>query len=166
MEASTAQANEPQADGAKPGARDPVSRFSFNADARVAEREQGIITIGEQGFVRVRKNWDVTRALRGLLRVQEKSGITIERLDKQVVESADESQLDGLWRQRDEQQDSADEAAYEIIALLLKDTEGNRPPVEHLKEWLDVQEAGDLAGALSTGREPDPSQPTPSGSAS
>jgi hypothetical protein len=164
MEATAA--DRPQADGAKPGAQDPASKFSFNADARVAEREQGIITIGEQGFIRVRKNWDVTRSLRRLLRVQEKSGITIERLDKQIVNSADDDALDGLWGQRDEQQDKADEAAYEIIALLLKTPDGERPPVEHLKEWLDVQEAGDLAGALSSGREPDPSPATPSGSAS
>lgn len=180
-------------DGAKSGAeeRTPADRHAFDADSRAKAREGAPITIGEQVFHRRRKNWEVTRALRALLRVQEREGSRGERLrarisaltteisgirDRKTGEwlrppiddedriSTIESQVENLQDNVETASDASDEAAYALIALLLRGDNGEKPDIEHLKKSLDVEEASDLAGMLAGGGEPDPTPETQSSS--
>lgn len=154
----TELANQP--DGAKPGS-DPLpnSSLSFNADERAEKREQAPITLGGVTYTRCRKNWTLTRNLRRLLRKQERTSIQQDRLNKQLEDlplDAPDDQLDRIEKEVDEAQDQGDVAAYEIIALLLKDEDDSHPDLDALKDELDVEDAGTLAMVLATGREPDP----------
>lgn len=176
-------------DGAKPGAETaPPSRKPFDADGRAKAREGAIVTIGEQEYHRRRKTWEITKALRTLLRKQEraqgramrirnridalgneihgrqdpKTGDWIkEPLTDDVAIEDLEVRIEVLDDEIDEHQDEADTAAYEIIALLLADHADESPPVGFLKEALDVEDAGDLAAELAGGGEPaaDPTTP-------
>jgi hypothetical protein len=92
-----------------------------------------------------------------------------ERLDEQLdALDADElvEQLDDLRAQLNAEADKADEAAFGLISLLLVeprsegDVEVTNPPIAFLKESLDVVDAGKLAAKLTSGGEPDPTQPT------
>jgi len=170
-------------DGAKPGQEvldAPDRRYAFDADGRAKTREDAPVTIGGMVFHRRRKNWEATRSLRKLLRVQELEGGRAERFrarisaltqeirgvrdaetgewtrpplaDEQRIEQI-EAQVDELNEKVDECDVESDQAAYEIIALLLRTEEGASPDVGHLKEYLDLEEAGDLAGALAGGGE-------------
>lgn len=182
-------------DGAKPGAETitPTDKHAFDADGRAKAREDAAITIGEKVFHRRRKSWEITRTLRKLLRRQERSGGKQERLRaridalteeirgvqdpktgawiKQPITEEDrieeiEVQVEVLQDEAEEAILDGDEAAYELIALLLRDDEGQNPDLEHLKDSLDVEDAGDLAVTLSGGGEPaaDPTTtPTSSG---
>jgi hypothetical protein len=157
-------------DGAKPGAQVPPTasdRHAFDADARAATREAAPITIGEIVFHRRRKNWAITRELRAQLRIQERAGVRSRRATKRIEDmdaDADMSAIEALETEQDLLADESDEAAYGIVALLLRDENGKSPEIDHLKEWLDVEEAGDLAATLSTGGEPDPTPTTQSSS--
>jgi len=157
-------------DGAKPGAGSPTAqeRQGYNANAKAAERESIEFPIGEKTFKRRRKNWQVTRDLRGLLRKQERAQLGIRRVNKQLEElpiDADEEQVADLEDHVDELQDEGDVAAYEIIALLLRDDEGNSPDVEMMQQELDVEDVGAMAQRFSVGgEEPDPDSPTPTAS--
>lgn len=182
-----------QPDGAKPGdaVHGPADKHAFNADERAEAREAAPITIGEVVFHRRRKNWEVTRALRKLLRVQERAGNKAQRLrarisaltieirgvqDQQTGEWTrppldDEARIDAIDAQVEELETQVDAAdleadtgAYEIIALLIQGDDGNAPDVEHLKEKLDVEEAGEIANFLANGGEQDPTPETQSSS--
>jgi hypothetical protein len=166
-------------DGAKPGATSaPTDRYVYDADAKAATREAAPVTIGGTVYKRRRKNWEATRALRDLLRVQERAATRQHRLrlriDALAQKQADDAVAQGddfdedaaedaiadLERQVDDWGDKGDEAAYGIIALLLRDGDGNGPTLDHLKQALDVDEAGDLAASLAGGGEPDPTPTT------
>jgi hypothetical protein len=173
-------------DGAKPGeeVRTPGDKHAFDADGRAKAREDAPVTIGGEVFHRRRKNWTVTRELRALLRDQEKCGnraaryrARVDALTEEIrgVRDPDtgawtkppmtdddaierlEGEIDGFDAEIDAAQGESDEAAYAIIALLLRKADANdRPELEFLKESLDVEEAGDLASALAGGGETDP----------
>jgi hypothetical protein len=170
-------------DGAKPGTEvlvAPNRHYGFDADGRAKTREDACITIGDIVFHRRRKNWEVTRELRTLLRLQERAGSRSERLRARIsaltteirgiqdTETAEwtrlplddeeriheiEAQVDKLDGEVDAADTESDQAAYELIALLLRTDDGTQPDVGHLKEYLDVEEAGDLAGLLAGGGE-------------
>ena len=168
-------------DGAPPGSSAPGGKYAFDADARAKAREDAPVTIGELTFHRRRRNWEATRALREQLRTQEKASGRKQRLFARIDAVSEQIRgvrdpLTGEWKsppltdeaeiaaleaeverledEVDAATDESDEAAYAIIALLLRDDEGNPPAIEHLKETLDVAEAGDLSGALSSGEDP------------
>lgn len=182
-------------DGAPAGAeqpRRPGDRYAYNADARAKAREDAPITIGGQEFHRRRKSWEVTRELRQLLRAQEKASSRAERFRAQIdaltekirgvrdpdtgdwvkYPLTDEDEVAELEGKVDDLNDKVDEAilegdnaAFEMIALLLRkengdEAGGDRPDVEHLKRELDAEEAGELAAVLASGAEPleDPTQ--------
>lgn len=169
-----ATGNEPQADGAKPGAEvvTPSDKHAFNADGRAAAREAAPVTVGGIDYHRRRKNWAVTRKLRALLRDQERAQTRADRARKALDElpiDTDEATLDQYEEKIDAAIDDSDNTAYEIIALLLRDDDGESPPVGDgteddgtLKSELDVEDAGDLAATLAGGGEPDPTPETPS----
>jgi hypothetical protein len=145
-------------DGAKPGSgtRTPADKQAFNAEARAKEREEQEIVLGEDEtpYFRRRKNWQVTRDLRSLLRKQEASQLGIQRINKQIAELPIEDDPGSLEDKVDALGDEGDLMAYEIIALLLRDEEGNPPPIEMLKESIDVDDIGALASRLAGGGEP------------
>lgn len=183
-------------DGAPPGAEAPrtdADKHAFDADGRAKAREDAPVTIGEQVFHRRRKNWQVTRELRTLMRVQERAAGKAARLRARVsaltelirgVQDpktggwvkqpiSDDAEIDRLEaeveqfeEQIDVAGDAADDAAYDMIALLLrKDGEGDEhPAVEFLKESLDSEDAGDLAANLAGGGEPAEDPTTPAAS--
>lgn len=180
-------------DGAPPGAALPSAKYEFDADRRATTREEAPVTIGEQAFHRRRKNWQVTRALRALLRKQEHAGNRAARLQARIDALTEEIRgvrgPDGSWKtapvtdedrldeidaqvedleaKSDAAGDETDEASYQIIALLLKDDDGKpllrdasdeavaeaQGALDHLKEHLDAEDAGDMAAALSGGGE-------------
>jgi hypothetical protein len=145
-------------DGAKPGSGTPEGEVSFNSETTAKEREAKVITLGEDetAFHRRRKNWQVTRELRALLRKQERSQLAIARVNKQLSElpiEAPDADVQKLEDRVDALQDEGDVAAYEIIALLLRDDEGNAPTVEMLQEGVDVEDVGTLANRLAGGGE-------------
>jgi hypothetical protein len=169
-----------QPDGAPPGKADPSPNYAFDADERFKTREQAPITIGGQTFHRRRKNWEATRALRKLLRVQERAGsrgarlaARVEALTEEIRGVRDletgrfvkppitddarideiEAEVEKFEKDIDKAGDAADNAVYAIIELLLRDENGNSPEVKFLKAELDVDEAGDLAAALAGGGE-------------
>lgn len=183
-------------DGLPPGVEvldaPPASRHAFDADGRAETREGAPITIGGLTFHRRRKSWEVTRELRSLLRRQERAGGRVDRLLARIdglterIRGArdpeggwltrpltDDDEIDrielevtALEDKVDEARDEADEAAYEMIALLLRDGDGARPDTLHLKNSLDSEDAGDLAATLAGGGEPDPTPAIPSSSSS
>ncbi len=159
------KAEAPAKDGAKPGAGEPDQHFEYNADAIAKSRESADITIGGTKYHRRKKNWEVTRELRTLLRTQERCGIRIDAVNKQLeaadVDAADEV-FDELYAKSDELADKADTAAYGVITLLLADKDGNSPEDGFLREHLDVEDVAVLARKLQGGREADPTQTTPS----
>ena len=156
------------ADGAPPGATSGSNgKHAFDADGRAKEREDAPVTIGEKTFHRRRKNWEVTRGLRALLRRQERAGVRADRARKKIdalAADAPDSEIDALEDEVDLATDDSDQAAYEIIALLLRDEQDANPDVDHLKSSLDVEDAGALAATLAGGGHEDPSPPTPSSS--
>jgi hypothetical protein len=158
--AATADAPaEPKAEPKTPGPG------GFDADAKAAARESSPVTIGGTIFYPRRKDWDTTRALRKLLRQQERCSARIRRVGTEIEalpSDTPESKYDELEAMQDRHQDEADEAAYGIIALLCADDAGKSPSMEHLKKHLDVVQAGDLASWLAGGGEPDPTETTPS----
>lgn len=140
-----------QPDGAKPGDSEklPNSNYAYDADAKAKQREEAPVTIGERVFRRVKKSWDVTRELRKLLRTQERAGDKIARLEAQKdaktekirgvrdldtggwesypltdeeAIAAIETEVDALDAQVDELSEQSDQAAYDMIRLLLRDT--------------------------------------------
>lgn len=161
----------PRADGAKPGAQTatPSDKHAFDADGRASAREAADVTIGGQTLHRRRKNWEITRKLRELLRRQERASVRADRARKRIDAldaDAPDEQLHELEDAVDHATDESDQAAYEIISLLLRDDSDDSPDVEHLKASLDVEDAGDLAATLAGGGEPDPTPTTPSSSSS
>lgn len=185
----------------------PTDKHAFDADGRAQAREDAPITIGGKEFHRRRKNWSVTRALRSLLRVQEKAGNKSERLRAQIDAHTEkirgvrdpekpgewlkppldddaevekiEAEVEKLQEQVDVVQDEGEEAAFQMIALLLKDADGvplwSEKPDEqkkdadrkleadysqHLKDSLDSEDAADLATSLAGGKVEDPTQET------
>lgn len=155
----------PEKDGAKPGTAEPDQHFEYDADAIAKRRESADITIGGTKYHRRKKNWEVTRELRTLLRAQERAGIRIDAVNKELEAAdvdADDQVFDDLYAKSDELADKADTAAYGVITLLLADKDGNSPEDGFLRENLDVEDVAVLARKLQGGREPDPTQTTPS----
>lgn len=206
-------------DGAKPGESDPLpnSRYAYDADEKAKAREEAPITIGGRVFRRVKKSWDVTRELRKLLRKQERAQDAIMRLEAQkdaktekirgvrdldtggwesyplqeeeAIEAV-EREVEALDAKVDERSEESDQAAYNMIRLLLRSTEEKpdlenlqndesvdaeeyalwekvaeahpKPADEFLKAKLDAAEAADLVRLLTSGAEPDPTPATPS----
>jgi hypothetical protein len=187
----------------------PTDKHAFDADGRADAREGAPITIGGKTFHRRRKNWSVTRALRALLRLQEKAGNKSERLRAQIDAHTEkirgvrdpknpgewlkapldddaevekiEGQVEDLQAKVDVAQDEGEEAAFQMIALLLKDDDGvplwsekpeeSKTPAEldlegeyrqHLKDSLDSEDAADLATSLAGGKVEDPTPETTS----
>lgn len=182
----------PATDGAPPGSeqpRTPGDKHAFDADGYAKAREEAPVTIGEIVFHRRRKSWQVTREMRNLLRTQERASGKGARLrarvdalteqirgvqnpqtgkwdqapttDEAVIDRI-EGEIDALNDEIDASGDEADHAAYELIALLLRDDKGDQPNVDHLKESLDMEDAGELAARLAGGGEENPTQETPS----
>lgn len=153
-------------DGAKPGSQPPPNpKHEFNADSRAADREAAPITVGKREFRRRRKNWKVTRELRSLMRDQELAGLRQSRISKEIEGLASdaedyESQVIERRAKLDALGDEADEAAYKIIALLLRDEDGESPPLELLQDECDVEDVGELAATLAGGGDelPDPTE--------
>lgn len=153
-------------DGAPPGEEyGKRSKHDFDADARAEAREAADVTIGGVVYHRRRKNWEATRALRALLRAQERAGIRSQRARKKIdaldADAPDED-VEALEDEIDKATDDSDDAAYGIIALLLRDDDGQSPSTDVLKAALDVEDAGDLAANLAGGGEPDPTPASPS----
>ena len=183
-------------DGAKPGDSEnlPGNKFAYDADAKAKEREDAPVTIGGREFRRVKKSWDVTRTLRRLLRVQERSSEKITRLEAQKEAKAEkirgvrdidtggwetppmfdedeiaklDAEVEALDDQVDKLSEESDQAAYDMIRLLLRDPAAPdgaeaKPDDEFLKQHLDASEAAELVRLLTSGAEPDPIAPTPS----
>lgn len=151
-------------DGAPPGAevpRTPSDKHAFDADGRAETREDAPITIGGKTFHRRRKNWEVTRELRKLLRDQERASVRADRARKKIdalPADAPDDDLYELEQQVDVATDESDQSAYELIALLLRDDQDNSPGVDGLKAALDVEDAGDLAATLAGGSAEDPTE--------
>lgn len=155
-------------DGAKPGTEygEPSPELSYNADEQAGKREAAVITIGEVEFHRRKKNWAVTRELRTIMRGQERAQIKSARISREMAELPLDEESDerfvSLAKEQDSYQDQADDSAFMIVALLLKDEAGESPGIEHLKEHLDIEDVAMLAATLSGGGEPDPTPATPS----
>jgi len=149
------------ADGAKPGSQPaPGGRLDegFDAPERSKKRESAPFVLGDQTFTRRRKNWKMTRELRTLLRKQERSMISISRVNTEISElptgrQSEQKELE-LEDRIDALQDEGDIASYEIVALLLRDEEGNSPAVEMIQEELDVEDVAALAQWFAGGGEP------------
>lgn len=84
---------------------------------------------------------------------------TLQADADKLDDEARDAQVDELHEAIDEATDAADDAAYRMIALLLRDDDGNAPEVEHLQAELDVEDAGGLVAKLTGGGEPDPTPP-------
>jgi cell division protein FtsX len=168
----------------------PAVDHGYNADEKATERESADVVIGGQTFRRRRKNWNVTRQMRELLNAQQRAGDRQQALQRKFDELdgtaaerlrldaagaaetdrqrmiAKAERLDDLRAQLNAEADKADEAAFGLISLLLVeprsegDVEVTNPPIAFLKESLDVVDAGKLAAKLTSGGEPDPTQPT------
>jgi hypothetical protein len=133
---------------------------AFDADARAEAREQAPVVIGGVTYHRRRKDWNTTRAMRALLREQERAGAAQDRAQRLVdelsaAEQVDDAALDEAYRKLDEAGDAADLATYRLIALLLRTADGGDVEPELLQQSLDVQDAGPLAASLA-GADPDP----------
>lgn len=139
------------------------SRYAFNAVKRRRARETAPIILTEDAptYFRRLKNKKVSVELRTLLRTQERSQIHAKRISKQIerLEDPADSEIAELEAQQNRYLDEGDDAAYGIIALLLRDDEKNPPSIELLEE-LDGEDAADLAYTLATGREVDPTPAT------
>jgi len=132
----------------RPGALRPVGGgktqaeppAGFDADARTQEREAKPVTIGGRVFKRVRKDWVVSRAMRAVMRLQEKSVSKSSRLQRRIaeleaeqVEAASagndekeaelEETIDDLVAAADEATEVAEVCTYRLLALLLAPAE-------------------------------------------
>lgn len=154
-------------DGAKPGAASPTAHYDRNIDETAKARESGNVTIGEIVYHRRRRTWQVTRALRELLDAQETAGGRAERARRRIDKLRDEyedasdaradaidEEIEALRAKVRDAVDEGDDAAFRIIALLLRRADGEEPDVERLKADLDFEDAGDLAAELAGAGEP------------
>lgn len=111
-------------------------REGFNADDRSAKRERTPVVIGGVSFTRRRKDWDVNRAMRTLMRSQEKALAAASRIRARVAEheakqaeAAAEGQdeeeerlerlIDELIERADNMTSDAELASYRLLSLLL-----------------------------------------------
>lgn len=108
----------------------------FNADTRAAEREALPIVVGGRTFKRVRKDWEVSRAMRKFMRTQEREvarnnrlGRRIGELEAEQTEAARTGQtereteleelIDGLVEDADEATEIAEWVTYRLLSLLM-----------------------------------------------
>lgn len=113
-----------------------AGRESFDADARATARESSPVVIDEHRFLRRRKDWATSRAMRAVMRDQEKNVALANRLrircgeleaeqieaatrDEQEREAELERQIDELVRKSDEATEAAELVTYRLLALLL-----------------------------------------------
>jgi hypothetical protein len=86
----------------------------------------------------------------------------LDRLEADRAALEDAGELDDELDKRRDALDAAseqsDDVAYRMIALLLRDDDGNPPTTDFLKDELDVADVGELASKLAGGGEPDPTQ--------
>lgn len=118
----------------KPGALG--QRDSFDADARTKARESTPVVIAGRTFLRARKDWAISRAMRQIMREQEKDVALSTRLrlrcgelEAEQAEAATqgnddreaelETQIDELVRKADEATENAELVSYRLLALLL-----------------------------------------------
>ena len=116
----------------------------FNADERSATRQATPVTIGGRAFRRLKKDWDVTRVMRRLMRLQESAiaksgrlGRRIAELEAEQVEAAAngedvreeelEQKIAELVTASDEATEDAELVTYRLIALLLEPTGEDAP---------------------------------------
>lgn len=146
----------------EPATKTTRSSYAFDADARAKKREDAPVTVGGLDLHRRRKNWTVSRQLRDLMQQQARAQVRVMRIRKKIEDldlDAADDQIDELMADAGVAQDEVDEAAYRIIACLLATEDGDEPDLDHLKEHLDVDDAGDLANALA-GAEEEVADPT------
>ena len=136
----------------------------FDADQRAKAREDEPITIGAQTFHQRRKNWDTTVELRRLLRARDRTAMQRDKAIDELsdYDGDDETRLTELEAAEEEAIVAAELAIYNLIAQMIHPAGApdGRGDVEHLKQHLHIQEAGDLSALLITGASPDPT-PTP-----
>lgn len=111
-------------------------REQFDADARTGERENTPVVIGERRFLRRKKDWATSRAMRRIMREQEKNVALANRLrircgeleaeqieavteDNSTLEAELETKIDALVREADEATEQAELVTYRLLALLL-----------------------------------------------
>lgn len=89
-------------------------REGFNADDRSAKRERTPVVIGGVSFTRRRKDWDVNRAMRTLMRSQEKALAAASRIRARVAEH-EAKQAEAAAEGRDEEEDRLERLIDELI---------------------------------------------------
>lgn len=181
------------------GTQVPESNYNYDADEKARARQAGVITIGGEQFHRAKKDWDTSRELQRLMSKQSRAQHKILRIEARQdglaeqlrgirdVDTGDwkveplqdddkiaeiETKVDELDEQKATAGEESDQAAYDMIALLLRkkdapdpDADAARPTDEFLKKELDSAEASDLVGLLTSGSEP-PADPTTTGTTS
>lgn len=168
------------ADGARPGAGEPLPNADtgYDANAKAKAREAKSFPIGERVFFRVRKTWDVSRALAKLLREQERLQDRALRLDARKDAKAErirgirdidtggwvsyplddteaieavEQEVEQLEDEIDKTAERIDQCAYDMIRLLLQDPTVQVDDPEARKpsdEFLKAELAAEDAGAM------------------
>jgi hypothetical protein len=111
-------------------------RATFDADQRTHDRENTPVIIDGRTFLRARKDWATSRAMRSIMREQEKNVALANRLRIRVgeleVEQAEaateadddrelelEGKIDELVRKADDATEAAEIVSYRLLALLL-----------------------------------------------
>lgn len=167
-------------DGAKPGDGEPLPNAGtgYDANASAKAREAKSFPIGDRTFFRVRKTWDVSRALAKLLREQERLQDKALRLDARKDAKAErirgirdidtggwvshpldddediqkvEDEVRALEDEIDTTAEAIDQCAYDMIRLLLQDPTVQVDDPEARKpsdEFLKAELAAEDAGAM------------------
>lgn len=159
----------------------------FDADERTKVRQAAPVIIAGETYNRRRKDWDTSRAMREVMRAQEKHVATSTRIRRRIAElevdqieaaaSGDdeketelEATIEALVLKADEATEHAELASYRIVELLLVPASGDRAGepltenelVDTLKSAMDVEDVAALARELTGSDEPDPQETPPS----
>lgn len=136
----------------KPG----ENRFDINADQQQQERRDAVITIGGQEFHRKMKDNEVSRQARELTRAQNianrRAGVCREQADE--LDAAEVDEFERLEEEADSYDDDAIEITYDLVALLIEDSEGKAPSPELLRTKADIEDIADIARSVTGGGEP------------
>lgn len=145
------------------------SRESFDADDRAKARESSPVVIDEHRFLRRRKDWATSRAMRSIMRDQEKNVALANRLrircgelEAEQIEAATrnederetdlEQRIDELVAKSDEATEEAELVTYRLLALLLVPQPygtGGEGETETLPGFGDVDDPADAEPAIA-----------------
>lgn len=145
------------------------SRESFDADDRAKARESSPVVIDEHRFLRRRKDWATSRAMRSIMRDQEKNVALANRLrircgelEAEQIEAATrnederetdlEQRIDELVAKSDEATEEAELVTYRLLALLLVPQPygtGGDGETETLTGFGDVDDPAEAEAAIA-----------------